>query len=210
MTLKSRWYDLYVSRHYDAALAEATAEARKHAVQGLHLQPGAAVLDLGCGTGLNQPYLAEIIGRKGKIFGLDASTEMLKQARERAEEAGYADQLTLVCGDARRLDSLLATCLNKGGVDGVLVTLFFSVVPDWRDVFTKSYQLLRPDGRYAIMDTYWRSLTLRLRVMCWMYAAKPDVPGFEPLQSLVTDFHMEQYPPDQEFSFYIASGTKAR
>ena len=43
---------------------------RAEAVHRLALQPGAAVVDIGCGTGLNFPLLQEAIGPAGKIIGV--------------------------------------------------------------------------------------------------------------------------------------------
>lgn len=37
---------------------------RRKAVEALHLEPGSTVLELGCGTGLNFPYLEERVGRR--------------------------------------------------------------------------------------------------------------------------------------------------
>ena len=34
----------------------------------------------------------------------------------------------------------------------MLCTLGFSVIPDWEAVFARSWALLRPGGRYAMMD----------------------------------------------------------
>lgn len=57
-------------------------------------------LDLGCGNGRHAELLAD---RAARVVGLDASRELLRVARERAAERGYADALSLVAGDAARL-----------------------------------------------------------------------------------------------------------
>lgn len=208
MTLKSRIYDLVVSRRYDAELEALTLAARQQAIQQLGIQPGATVLDLGCGTGLNLPHLVAALGGEGSVIALDASLKMLEQAAERLRREGVADRVTLVHGDARKLDELLAPVLQGAKLDAVLITLFFSVVPDWRKVFALAYDLLAPGGRCAVMDTYWPKPSWRLRVLSWRYAADPTRPGFEPLQQVASDFHMENFPPDTAEAFYIAAGTK--
>ncbi len=55
----------------------------------LHLQPGQSVLDVACGTGLSLPLLREGVGETGQVFGFDQSTDMLVQARTRAQAAGW-------------------------------------------------------------------------------------------------------------------------
>ena len=203
MTIKSFLYDHFISGRYDRELAEVTDDFRKILFERMAIPPGATVLDLGCGTGLNQPHLAAAVGPEGKIIGLDASSQMLEQARERAKQGGYADRLTLTQGDARALHTLV-----DASPDAVVATLIFSVVPAWRDVFQKSYELLKPGGRYGIMDNYWPNPSLRLWFLSWTFAADAKRPGFEPLSRSADEFNLEYHPPDADVQFYIAYGTK--
>lgn len=68
-------------------------------VEHLGLAPGAAILDVGCGTGRHSVELAR---RGHAVTGLDLSGEMLARARARAEEAGVV--VEWVQGDATRFD----------------------------------------------------------------------------------------------------------
>lgn len=64
------------------------------------LRPGQA-LELGCGTGTNAVYL----GRHGwRVSAVDMVDRAVRQAREKAAAAG-AD-VTVLCGDATRLDEV--------------------------------------------------------------------------------------------------------
>lgn len=149
MTLKSSYYDHFVADRYDKQLEDITQAFRQICIDRVKPKEGDTVLDLGCGTGLNQPYIAAKIGPSGKIVGVDASEKMLSHAKERAAKHGYADRLHLIQGDLRELDRLVDTSF-----DAVVATLIFSVVPDWRDVFDKSFAKLKPGGRYGVMDNY--------------------------------------------------------
>jgi ubiquinone/menaquinone biosynthesis C-methylase UbiE len=205
MTIKSFLYDQFIAGRYDRTLAEVTDDFRRILFERMAIEPGATVLDLGCGTGLNQPHLAAAVGTEGRIIGVDASSQMLEQARARAEREDYADRLNLIQGDARQLDTLVRT-----SPDAVVATLIFSVVPAWRDVFRKSYDLLKPGGRYGVMDNYWPNPSLRLWFLSWTFAADAKRPGFEPLSRLAEDFQLEYHPPDSDVQFYVAYGTKPR
>ncbi len=55
------------------------------AVDALRLRGGETVVEIGCGTGLNSPFLQRAIGPQGKIVGLDLTDKMLDQARERIQ-----------------------------------------------------------------------------------------------------------------------------
>ena len=51
---------------------------RRRAAARLDLKPGNRVLEIGCGTGRNLPFLREAVGRSGKVYGVDLSTGMLR------------------------------------------------------------------------------------------------------------------------------------
>ncbi|MBS0444315.1 MAG: methyltransferase domain-containing protein [Proteobacteria bacterium] len=67
---------------YDVELA-VFEPLRRKAVALLGLQPGATVIDAGCGTGLSFGLLHAAIGRKGRIVGIEQSPEMCAKARAR-------------------------------------------------------------------------------------------------------------------------------
>ncbi|MEM7217328.1 MAG: class I SAM-dependent methyltransferase [Pseudomonadota bacterium] len=203
MPFKSWLYDRFIARSYDARLAEITQPFRVPCIEQTGVAAGNTVLDLGCGSGLNQPLLADAVGPDGSIIGVDASTIMLDQARQRAVDAGYADRLQLIHGDLRQLNALVTQ-----EVDAVIATLIFSVVPDWRAVFDQSFQRLKKGGRYGVMDNYWPKPSLRLWLASWTFAADAKRPGFEPLEAAADDFQLGYYPPDSDIQFYIAHGTK--
>lgn len=72
---------------YDSELA-VFEPLRREAVASLQLVPGASVLDVGCGTGLSLPLLAEAVGPQGRIVGIEQCPEMLAKARQRLEKVG--------------------------------------------------------------------------------------------------------------------------
>ena len=61
---------------------------------------GQEVLEIACGTGRFTVMLAE---RGADIVGLDISAPMLQQGRKKARDAGVADHLEFMRGDAARL-----------------------------------------------------------------------------------------------------------
>lgn len=69
----------------------------------LRIQPGATVLDLCCGTGDWSIALAQAVGPTGQVYALDFSAEMLKIAEQKVAQAGLADRVTLIQGDAMDL-----------------------------------------------------------------------------------------------------------
>jgi len=66
-------------------------------VEALELRPGLAVLDVGCGTGVDTCRIADL-DTGGSVIGLDHSARMVAEARRRAAAAGSAAEF--VEGDA--------------------------------------------------------------------------------------------------------------
>jgi ubiquinone/menaquinone biosynthesis C-methylase UbiE len=83
---RARFYDL------ELALIE---PVRRRAIERLGLKGGETVLDVGCGTGLSFELLERRVGREGKIIGIEQSSDMLAQARTRAER-NRLENITLI------------------------------------------------------------------------------------------------------------------
>jgi ubiquinone/menaquinone biosynthesis C-methylase UbiE len=64
---------------------------RKRAVEALALEPGQAVLDVGCGTGASFARLVAAVGPDGRVLGVDHSEGMLAVARRRISDAGWTN-----------------------------------------------------------------------------------------------------------------------
>lgn len=73
------------------------------AIQALQLPPGSQGLDAGCGIGLQCPPLAEAVGPRGHVTGLDLSPELLAHARHVASEAGLSERISFREGDVKDL-----------------------------------------------------------------------------------------------------------
>lgn len=61
------------------------------------------VLDVCCGTGKLSIALAEKVGPRGRIIGLDFSENMLRQAEENIKNISYQQIITLIQGNALHL-----------------------------------------------------------------------------------------------------------
>lgn len=103
------------------------------------------VLDLGCGTGLNLPWLAPAAGPSGRVVGADLSLPMLAQARARARAAGWTNvRLVQAEGGVLRL--------APASLDAALSTYTLTTIPDWPAALDGVLRALRPGGRIAILD----------------------------------------------------------
>ena len=120
---------------WDALEVEETHVRLREIVAGLDIAPGAAVLDVGCGTGILLPLLRESMNGDGHIVALDLSGEMLKRARSKGQPAFYAQ------GDAQSLP------LPEGVFDWVLCNAVFPHFPDKLRALTELRRVLRSPER---------------------------------------------------------------
>ena len=105
-------------------------------------RPGDTVVEMGCGTGANLPYLRERVGPAGRVVGVDLAGPPLRRARDRAGRDG--DDVAVVRGDAT--DPPVATA------DAVLGTFVCGLFDDPDDVVGRWCDLVGPGGRIALMD----------------------------------------------------------
>jgi ubiquinone/menaquinone biosynthesis C-methylase UbiE len=112
----------------------------------LQLQPGARVLDVGCGTGRLAMMFAERVAPGGSVDGIDAAVEMIKRAQGRARKRGvpasfqvaYAQQLPFA----------------DAAFDAVACTLALHHVAedDQQTAVREMYRVLKPSGRLLIAE----------------------------------------------------------
>jgi ubiquinone/menaquinone biosynthesis C-methylase UbiE len=139
---KAKHYDL-TSRFYPVPGYPQRAQ-RLQAVRALGLRPGATVVDVACGTGLNFSLLEQAIGPNGRIVGVDLTDAMLAQARQRIETNGWRN-VSLVQADAAEFDF-------PTEVDAILSTYALSHVPDCGDVIAHGAAALSRGGRWVVLD----------------------------------------------------------
>ena len=139
---KAKHYDL-TCRLYPAPGYPQRAQ-RLRAVRALALHAGDSVVDIACGTGLNFPLLAEMIGPDGRIVGVDLTDAMLARAQDRIETNGWSN-ISLVQADAAAFDF-------PAEFDAILSTYALSQVPECAKVIAHGASALCGGGRWVVLD----------------------------------------------------------
>ena len=140
--------------HYlDAASAqEQTQVMKRRSFQLLNVQPGAQLLDVGCGPGDDARALAQLAGSTGRVVGIDTSTTMIAEARQRAGGSDLSVQY--VVGDAHHLD------FADNSFDGCRAERVFQHVENPRQVLQEMVRVTRPGGRIVLLDPDFETLVI--------------------------------------------------
>lgn len=110
------------------------------------LQPGEAVLDVGCGTGTLALIAKERVGKTGRACGVDPSASLLAGARRKAARARLA--LDFQSGGIEQIP------FPDQSFDVVLSTFMLHHVPDdlKRQGLIEITRVLKPEGRLLVVD----------------------------------------------------------
>ena len=100
-TLTQLYNDL--SDDYERVVVPIFRPMAKRLLQFVDLRPGWQVLDVGTGTGLLALGGAPRVGKSGRMIGIDRAESMLKIARRKAAQYGFA-QCEFKLGDVESLE----------------------------------------------------------------------------------------------------------
>ncbi len=133
-------------RLYDMFMFEASQETWEAALALLHPSPGEQVLDAGTGTGRLAIALGDQVGDAGKVFGVDISPAMLRQARRQVARTPISDRIELRLGDVRALP------FADGSLDGAVVSLVLELLPPegTSAALAELRRVVRPGGRIVL------------------------------------------------------------
>ena len=150
-------YGVLTAAGYDALSGEhlvygAPRRAAVAAMAAKGLAAGDAVLDLGCGTGLNLPLLLDAVGPGGTVVALDASPAMLARAASRVTAHGWTDVHLLLADATTVSPDALTAPLGGQPFDAVLSTYALSLMPGWRDAWATALAACRDGARLAVVD----------------------------------------------------------
>jgi arsenite methyltransferase len=137
----------YDQQELDRLPPEVTARfagvGNPHAIASL--PPGATVVDVGCGGGLDLLLAALHVGPAGRAIGVDMTTEMREQAAAGARASGLAN-VEVRDGDATQLP------VDDGSVDVVISNGVLNLVPLKDRAIAEIARVVKSAGRVQIAD----------------------------------------------------------
>jgi arsenite methyltransferase len=125
---------------------------RRLVMAALRAQPGEDVADIGCGPGFYLTELAEQVGLRGSVTGIDSASAMLAAAAQRTDRH---KNVALYRSDATSLP------VPDHAFDALLSVQVLEYVPDVDAALAEIHRVLRPGGRAVLWDVDWATVSWR-------------------------------------------------
>jgi ubiquinone/menaquinone biosynthesis C-methylase UbiE len=115
---------------------------RTYLLPRLHVGPSPAVLDVGCGTGINLLEAARVLGTSERLHGIDLAPGMVEEARRKAAAAGVPAVFEV--GDAEELP------FDEASFDLVICNSVYHWFPDRPRAVDEMSRVVRPGGQVLL------------------------------------------------------------
>jgi ubiquinone/menaquinone biosynthesis C-methylase UbiE len=120
-------------------------DKRRQIVAAAKLKKGAAVADVGAGTGLFTMLFAEAVGPTGKVYAIEISPKFIEHLGRRATKSG-ATQVQVVRGSATSIE------LPAASVDLVFLCDTYHHFEQPKPTLASIRKALRPGGELLLVD----------------------------------------------------------
>lgn len=119
-------------------------------IEKLAVNPNDVVVDFGCGPGY---YTIELAKKAKKVVAVDLSSEMLKKAQRKAENAGLKN-IEFLQSDGKSLQ------LEESSVNMILLVTVYHEVGESEVVLKEFGRVLKPEGKLVIVEIIKKGIFL--------------------------------------------------
>lgn len=117
---------------------------RQDTMKAMKVKEGSTALDVCCGTADWTIALADAVGSKGKVIGLDFSQNMLNVGKVKVKDI---PQIELIQGNAMELP------FEDHSFDYVTIGFGLRNVPDYKQVLSEMNRVAKPGGLVVCLET---------------------------------------------------------
>lgn len=192
---------------------------RKNVMAKMDVHQGESALDVCCGTGDWSFALAEKVGSRGKVVGLDFSKNMLSVGEKKLSEKP-TEQLSFLYGNAMELP------FEDSSFDYVTIGFGLRNVPDYMTVLKEMRRVVKPGGKVVCLETsqptvpiirqlyyfyfkfimpvFGKLLAKSYDEYAWLHESAKDFPGKKQLAGMFADAGLENISV-KSFTFGVAA-----
>lgn len=192
---------------------------RKNVMAKMNVRQGESALDVCCGTGDWSFALAEKVGPRGKVVGLDFSKNMLSVGEKKLTERP-TEQLSFIYGNAMELP------FEDSAFDYVTIGFGLRNVPDYMTVLKEMRRVVKPGGKVVCLETsqptvpvirqlyyfyfkfimpvFGKLLAKSYDEYAWLHESAKDFPGKKQLAEMFADAGLENISV-KSFTFGVAA-----
>lgn len=128
-------------------------EYKRLSYQMLGAREGMRVLDVGCGSGVDLAALAEIVGPRGVVIGVDREPNLIAAARNTLDQ----QELTNVWVFEDNAEHL---AFSAGEFDGVRADRALQHMRHPSEAIAQMWRVLRPDGVLTVIEPDWATMAI--------------------------------------------------
>lgn len=139
---------------YLALIAKMVSAYKQRTYELMQIQAGDKVLDMGCGPATDTIFLASLVGKAGKVVGVDIDEEQIARAQQRAAEAGVEQWVTHLSVDGQQLP------FDPNYFDAARSERVFQHNTDPKRLLKEIIRVTKPGCRVVVVDTDWSTMSI--------------------------------------------------
>jgi predicted methyltransferase len=120
-------------------------DLRHEIVAAVGLKPGQVVADVGAGTGLFVPLLADAVGRSGQVHAIDIAPAFIKHIASKSKAAGLT-QVRTVLSTERSIE------MPPNSLDVIFTCDAYHHFVHYEDMLASMRTALKPGGQLIVVD----------------------------------------------------------
>lgn len=162
------------------------------------LKEGQIIMDAGCGTGVMIPFLKEAVGKRGVIYAVDMSEQMLKKAK--AKHKGK--NVYFVTSDVYELP------FTPNSFDAVLCYSSFPHFKDKKKALKILTKILKPKGQLVIAHSDGREKINRIHKHGGAEIAEDLIPSKNKMKEMFAGVHLKIKEFVDDDKMYVIKAVK--